>query len=84
MKTTITAPLGERKAFYTASGLVTVGPDEALSVEGLKLSDESRARLEALGWAFEGEGVEPEAAAQDEPAPEPVAPKRTRKAKPRP
>ena len=84
MKTRIIAPEGDRKAFYTASGLIKVGPDETRSVEGLKLSDESRARLEGLGWAFEAEGVEAEldAPAQNELTPEPdTTPKRARKAK---
>ena len=94
MKTKITAPAGDRRAFRTSQGLRTVEADQSVTVEGLELSAESRASLEGLGWVFEGdaaadhspdagnmiaEATDKESLTVHEPAK--PAPKRSRKAR---
>jgi|GEM_PF-4634643 len=58
MKTKITAPAGDRRAFRTSQGLLrTIEAGQSVTVEGLELSAESRASLEGLGWVFEGDAA---------------------------
>lgn len=94
MKTTITAPDDDRKAFHTANGLRTVDAGASVTVGGLQITQETRERLERAGWSFEDEGApvgdlsgaegdvgnaDITEASEDDPAPVKPAPKRGRK-----